>query len=194
MTNVAHAGAGTATGAQDSVTIGVAIAVPQPFATELQGLRESFGDPLASAIPTHVTLLPPTAVPSSSMDDVRRHLADVSADNSPFGMRLRGSGTFRPVSPVVFVQVAEGLVECEQVERGVRSGVLHRESAFYYHPHVTVAHDLPDPVLDRAFEALRDYEAVFEVESFSLYRHGADGVWRPQHEYVFGRPADEEKA
>lgn len=192
MTNVAHAGQGTTAGAQDSVTIGVAIAVPPPFATELQGLRESFGDPLASAIPTHVTLLPPTAVARASMDDVGRHLADVSAAHRPFSMRLLGSGTFRPVSPVVFVQVAEGLAECEQVEQGVRSGVLLRESAFYYHPHITVAHDLPDPVLDRAFDALRDYEAVFEVESFSLYRHGADGVWRPQHEYLFGPPADEE--
>lgn len=188
MAHVDRAGAS----AQDTVTIGVAIAVPPPFADELQGLRESFGDPLASAIPTHVTLLPPTAVPAASMTEVHHHLERVSAAGHPFGMRLRGSGTFRPVSPVVFVQVAEGLAECEQVERVVRSGVLARESAFYYHPHVTVAHDLPDPVLDRAFDALRGYEAAFGVESFKLYRHGADGVWRAQDEYLFGRPADEE--
>ena len=178
----------------DGLLIGVAIAVPEPFADELQGLRESFGDPLATVIPTHVTLLPPTQVRAGELGLVQRHLEGVSAAGRPFHMRLRGSGTFRPVSPVVFVQVAEGLVECEQVERRVRSGVLARELAFYYHPHVTVAHDVPDPALDRAFDALRDYEAAFAVESFSLYRHGADGLWRVEDEYAFGGSRGTESA
>ncbi len=39
-------------------TIGVAIAVPEPWAGELQRYRASFGDPLAEAIPTHITLVP----------------------------------------------------------------------------------------------------------------------------------------
>lgn len=188
MTSPTRTDEGVTATEQDTTTIGVAIAVPQPFGTELQELRESFGDPLATAIPTHVTLLPPTTVASSAMAAVRRHLRRVASSRRPFRMRLRGTGTFRPVSPVVFVQVAEGLAECEQVERRVRSGVLARTSAFAYHPHVTVAHDLPDPLLDNAFHALRSYEAVFDVESFSIYRHGADGVWRVQDEYRFAAP------
>ena len=43
-------------------TIGVAIAIPEPFGSELQRHRASFGDPQASAIPTHVTLVPPTDI------------------------------------------------------------------------------------------------------------------------------------
>ena len=171
-------------GPAQQVTIGVAIPVPAPYADDLQRWRKEFGDPLATAIPAHVTLLPPTVVPVAAMDDVRRHLAGVAVRNEPFDLRLRGTGTFRPVSPVVFVQVAEGVAQCEQLEVGVRSGVLARPVTFYYHPHVTVAHHVDEESLDRAFETLACYEAVFTVDSFSLYEHGEDGVWRPVE--VFG--------
>lgn len=171
-------------GQGQQVTIGVAIPVPPPYADDLQRWRKEFGDPLACAIPAHVTLLPPSVVPLAAMDDVRRHLATVAARHEPFDLRLRGTGTFRPVSPVVFVQVAEGVAQCEQLEVGVRSGVLARPVTFYYHPHVTVAHHVDDASLDRAFETLASYEAAFTVDSFSLYEHGPDGVWRAVE--VFG--------
>ncbi|WP_341351068.1 hypothetical protein [Nocardioides convexus] len=32
-------------------------------------------------------------------------------------MHLRGTATFRPVSPVVFVSLAEGISQCEQARR-----------------------------------------------------------------------------
>ncbi len=76
-------------------------------------------------------------------------------------MHLRGSGTFRPVSPVVFVPLARGISECERLEAQVRSGPLARETLFPYHPHVTVAHDLDEPALDAAFDALATYDARF---------------------------------
>lgn len=171
-------------GGVDSVTIGVAIPVPQPFAAELERWRAKFGDPLAAAIPAHVTLLPPTQVPLDLLDEVRAHLAEVAAGQQPFDIHLRGTGSFRPVSPVVFVQLAEGISECERIEQVVRSGVLERDLHFYYHPHVTVAHDVDESSLDRAFETLVGYDARFTVDAFSLYEHGADGVWRPVE--VFG--------
>ncbi len=168
-----------------TVTIGVAVAIPPPFAAQLQGWRAEFGDPFAHAIPPHVTLLPPTPVLERRLDEVFEHLHKAASSHHPFVMTLRGTGSFRPVSPVVFVQVASGISECEQVEQQVRSGLLSRDLAFYYHPHVTVAHDLDDDALDRAFTRLSDYEASFAVEGFSLYRHGADGVWRVENVFTF---------
>jgi len=164
-------------------TIGVSIAIPAPYADELQQLRASFGDPLADSIPTHVTLLPPTEVIEGGMEDVSRHLAAVANAHRPFTMLLRGTGTFRPVSPVVFVQVAGGIVQCEQLEQAVRSGPLWRNLQFYYHPHVTVAHHVDEASLDRAFEELGSYRREFEVSEFHLYEHGDDLVWRPVRRY-----------
>jgi 2'-5' RNA ligase len=94
-------------------------------------------------------------------------------------MVLRGTGTFRPISPVVFVQVSDGLAECELLERAVRRGPLKRRLDFYYHPHVTVAHHVPDERLDQAFADLADFECLFDVRDFHLYKHGGDGMWRP---------------
>jgi 2'-5' RNA ligase len=168
-------------------TIGVAVAIPEPWGSELQKWRDSFGDPLALAIPTHVTLLPPTEVDDGMLPAVEEHLRAVAEREEPFELRLRGTATFRPVSPVVFVALVGGIGNCERIEAQVRSGPLARELSFYYHPHVTVAHDLPDEVLDRAFDDLSGYEASFEVCGFSRYEHGPDGVWRPQREYLFGQ-------
>lgn len=165
-------------------TIGVAIPIPEPWGGELQRWRRSFGDPQADAIPTHVTLLPPTEVDPEVLPAVERHLSSVASSVPAFRMRLRGTATFRPVSPVVFVAVAEGISFCEQLSASVRSGPLAQELRFNYHPHVTVAHELADDVLDKAFEELADFEAAFDVPAFRLYEH--DGVWRPQRDFTLG--------
>jgi 2'-5' RNA ligase len=166
--------------------IGVAIGLPEPYTSELQGWRERLGDPNAWAIPPHVTLLPPTELPSAALDDVEEHLRVIAAAEHPFILHLRGAGTFRPVSPVVFVSVAEGIGQCERLEERVRSGPLARPLGFPYHPHVTVAHDLDDHALDLAFASLSGYDARFRVWGFSLFEKGPDDVWRPQRDFPFG--------
>lgn len=160
-------------------TIGVSIAVPSPHAEMLQAKRASFGDAAARSVPTHVTLLPPTEVDGGDVDKTVAHLEEVADGGHAFSMVLRGTGTFRPVSPVVFVQVSSGLAECELLERAIRRGPLYRELNFYYHPHVTVAHHVSDDRLDEAFADLADFECEFEVREFHLYEHGVDRVWRP---------------
>jgi 2'-5' RNA ligase len=163
---------------------GVAVTVPEPWSTTLQQAREDFGDPMASAIPPHVTLLPPTAIPQGDMDAFLEHLVAVTASAGPFDMVLSGTGTFRPVSPVVFVQVSRGIPNCEALERAVRSGPVQRPLDFPYHPHVTVAHDLPEEALDRAFEELADFECTFEVDDFHLYVHDEQDGWRPTRDFA----------
>lgn len=169
-------------------TIGVALPVPEPWGSQLQGYRASVGDPLAAAIPTHVTLLPPTAVGEDRLGVVEEHLLAVASRADPFRMRLRGTATFRPLSPVVFVSVVQGISSCERLASKVLAGPLERRLAFPYHPHVTVAHDLSEAVLDRAFEELATFDATFEMRAFALYEHGSDRVWRPQRDFMLGGP------
>lgn len=159
-------------------TIGVAIAIPEPWATRLQDYRTSIGDETATRIPTHITLVPPTELDEGQ--DVADHLAAVAARHGSFGIHLRGTGTFRPVSPVVFVSLATGISQCEQLAADARSGPLASELAFPYHPHVTVAHHLPDETLDRAFAELADFECTFEVTEFHLYGHDDQVGWKPE--------------
>jgi 2'-5' RNA ligase len=169
-------------------TIGVAIAIPEPYGGELQRVREGYGDLLAGSIPTHITLLPPTEVDADDLDAIEKHLRLIAESERCFEIQLRGTGTFRPVSPVVFVAVVLGIGDCERVESRVRSGPLERELAFPYHPHVTIAHDLPDDVLAVAFDEMAGYDVRFEVWGFSLYEHGPDRMWRPQRDFPLGLP------
>ncbi|MGH8967814.1 MAG: 2'-5' RNA ligase family protein [Actinomycetes bacterium] len=165
------------------VRIGVAIAVPEPFGSRLQDARARLGDPLAQAIPPHITVIGPTVVDVSVLEAVSEHLEKVAAETPPFRVHLRGAGTFRPVSPVVFVSLAEGIAECEQLETAARSGVLAQDLRFNYHPHVTVAHQVADAFLDRAFVEMADFDGVFEVDRLWQYEHGDDGVWRPHRSF-----------
>ena len=41
-------------------TVGVSIAVPEPYFSQLREMRRAAGDPQADAVPPHVTLMPPT--------------------------------------------------------------------------------------------------------------------------------------
>lgn len=161
------------------VTVGVALPVPEPWGRLLRDARLGYGEDRAAHIPTHVTLLPPTETTGARLEELLEHLATVGQQNPPFDMVLRGTGTFRPVSQVVFIQVAQGVSSCEQLERGVRSGPVSRELEFPYHPHVTLVHDEPPDVLDRAFADLADFTAEFVATEFVAYVHHGDEVWRP---------------
>jgi 2'-5' RNA ligase len=166
-------------------TIGVSIPVPSPHAQELTAWRDTFGDPFAHAIPPHITLLPPFELTADELDAARGHLETTAAGTAPFDVHLRGTATFRPVSPVVFIQLARGISECELLQASIRTGPLTAEIAFPFHPHVTVAHHVDEAALDRAELVLRDWEATFTVKGFSLYEHGSDGVWRPREDFTF---------
>jgi 2'-5' RNA ligase len=169
------------------ITIGVALPIPEPFLGELGAYRERFGDPAAHAIVAHITLVPPTRISDEEhLRAVVTHLAAQAAAQRPFHLVLAGAGTFRPISPVVFVPLAEGEDETRAVEAAVRRGPLDRTLQFPYHPHVTVAHDLDEEWLDEAYEAMQPYRAAFEVACLALFVNGEDGVWRQRVEFPFG--------
>lgn len=158
-------------------TIGVAIAIPEPWASQLQDYRTAIGDATATKIPTHITLVPPTEV--DVLDDVAKHLAEIAPELDAFCIHLRGTGTFRPVSPVVFVTVVEGISQCEQLASVIRRGPLAVDLTYPYHPHVTVAHHLDDAALDKAFVELAGFDCTFDVTEFHLYLHDEEVGWQP---------------
>ena len=165
-------------------TIGVAVAIPEPWATELQDYRTSVGDLTATQIPTHITLIPPVDLSVDELPAVEEHLAAVAGAVDAFRIHLRGTGTFRPVSPVVFVSVVEGISDCELLAEAVRRGPLAVDLGFPYHPHVTIAHHLADAQLDRAFGELADFECEFAADHFALYVHDDSTGWQPTREFA----------
>lgn len=160
-------------------TIGVSVAVPEPWGSELQQYRIDVGDDSARHIPTHITLLPPHEVDADQVEPILTHLEQVAGNVAGFRVHLRGTGTFLPVSPVVFIGVVEGISGCEQLAADVQRGPLAIDRVFPYHPHVTVAHDLPEDRLEKAFTELQHYDASFDVTQMWLYLHDPATGWAP---------------
>ena len=167
-------------------TIGVVIPVPEPWGSHLQEFRERIGDPMADLIPPHITLLPPIGLDTTMISGVVDHLTDAAAAVEPFELRLHGTGTFRPINPVVFVALGAGMSECTALEQRVCAGPLGIDLAWPYHPHVTVAHQLPDASLNQAEAEFADFDAHFRVEDFTLYILDPDGRWHPTHTFSLG--------
>lgn len=173
---------------EDGISIGVILGFPPRIAEELRRWRASFGDPLAATVPAHITLV--TTTTTRDWEATRRHVREVAGRQEPFTVTIAGTGSFRPVSPVVFLKVEEGFGECVNLHRQLQRGPLERELPFAYHPHVTVAHDVAPESLDEAETALKDYRASFPVASMGLYEHDDNGIWQLREELDFGSERD----
>ena len=173
----------------DTAVLGVVVDVPAPWADLLVEWRTKCGDPQASVVPPHVTLLPPTEVAVVDRSLISAHLAGVARSHPPFEVLLQGTGTFRPVSEVVYVTVARGILDCERIAADVRTGPLDRPLSFPYHPHVTVAHDVPTDALDMAATELAELSASFRVEHFTEFEQLPTGAWSVARQHPLTGPA-----
>ncbi|MBA3279159.1 MAG: 2'-5' RNA ligase family protein [Geodermatophilaceae bacterium] len=163
--------------------LGIAIPIPDPLGSLLTEWRIKVGDRLAQLIPPHVTLLPPTDVSGMPLQELHEHLDLVAARHPPFQLHLAGTGSFRPVSQVVFVNVADGISACELLAGDIRSGLLSRPLTFPYHPHVTIAHDVSPDMLDLAYDGLLYVDQRIQVDAFCAFEQDLSGRWVPVTRY-----------
>lgn len=161
----------------DQDWLGVVVAIPEPWVTQLTDLRLRLGDVQGSRVPAHITILPPTPFPTHQRAEVIQHLREVAKHHSPFRITLRGTGSFRPVSQVAFLNVAEGGRECSSLAEEIRTGPLDVPQRFPYHPHVTLAQDVDDPALDLALDIGDTFEASWVVPGFRLDRVDANEMY-----------------
>ncbi|WP_115726873.1 2'-5' RNA ligase family protein [Actinomyces culturomici] len=162
----------------DQDWLGVVVAIPEPWVTQLTDLRLGLGDLQGSRVPAHITILPPTPFPKEERPEVIRHLREVAKHHRPFRITLAGSDSFRPVSQVAFLTLAEGGRECTSLADEVRTGPLDIEQRFPYHPHVTLAQDVDDPALDLALDVGAGFEATWMVPGFRLDRVDENGMYQ----------------
>lgn len=166
--------------APSQCVVGLTIPLPEPWAAQVRIVRAGAGDPLAHVIAPHVTLLPPTVVERGDVPAIAAHVERVAGRTAPFVLRARGVGTFRPVSPVVYVALQDGGPQCDVLQQMLRrqGGPLATALRFPFHPHITLAHEVSDDSLDAAARAGADIDARFVVERISLHRLAEDGSWQ----------------
>lgn len=157
--------------------VGVVIALPEPWVTELTEARLSFGDEIAHKVPAHVTLVPPTPVYRRDREQLFTQLQGVASRSRPFHLTVKGTNTFLPVSPVTFLEVTDGNADCIALADELAVGSLSCESRFPYHPHVTLAQGVSEEQLRAAEKQWQSFEASWLVPGFRLDSVDASGAY-----------------
>ncbi|WP_062005343.1 2'-5' RNA ligase family protein [Arthrobacter alpinus] len=165
-------------------SLGVIISMPPALAAELRAWREMFGGPDVAAVPPHITLISGRA--TGTWAHAAEHVRSVARSWAPFEVSLRGTGTFAPISPVVFLNLVDGVDNCLDLHERLLDGPVEHLLDFVFHPHLTVAHDLDAETMARAEREMADFSADFQVLSIGLYDY-SHGGWSLCEELPLGK-------
>lgn len=153
--------------------------VPGPLSQFLDDLRIRLTP--ESRPHAHVTVLPPRPV-YSDLEELKRRLSPVLRDVYPIQIEL-GSIKVFPVSNVIYLSIARGESELRTVNRALDQGALRFQTAFSYHPHITVAQNVAPQEVENlrrtAQEQWENYEGErgFLVDSLWLVQNVMPDVW-----------------
>ncbi|PQZ91656.1 2'-5' RNA ligase [Arthrobacter sp. MYb227] len=176
-------GESTAPSDVDTTPLGVVIEIPSPLRERLRDWRLRYGGADASIIDPHITLVSGS---TSVWDQAAAHVRRIARRSKAFTIRLQGTGTFRPVTDVVYLNVTTGADACTELHDALLTGPLGHDLSFGYHPHLTIAHDVADSLLDAAQKDLSHESMDFDVTSIGLFGIDEAGRWSLREELDLG--------
>lgn len=180
MPGIGQSGASAAPHAD---SLGVIISMPPELAAELGQWRARYARPGDPVVDAHITLVSGRA--RGLWSDAADYVRKVAKGASPFTVSLRGTGTFAPVSPVVFLNLVTGEDECIELHEELLEGPVEHLLDFEYRPHLTIAHDLDPETMLKAETEMANFAADFSVQSLGLYNF-VNGAWNLCEELSFG--------
>ena len=145
------------------VYLGMIIPIPTPYAQELSQTIKTEG------IRPHVTILEPRPVWPDDIKDIQAQAEAICQDFSPFVISFGNVGDFRPVSPVVYIEVQRGHEACKELAKRLRFGPLAGPSRFPYYPHITLGTNVTDQDLSRVADLSKRWHGYFMVNSIDFY-------------------------
>jgi hypothetical protein len=167
------------------------IYIPDPLGRFLDDLRREL---VPGCNPhAHVSLLPPRpiAVDWGVASDQVRHTLE---GWTPFEIELTGVEKF-PVTDVIYLGVGDGAAELQQVHRAMNSGALEFQEPFVYHPHITLAQELPHDRVTATSELANrlwsEYTGPrrFPAGHAAFVQNSLRNYWIDLAEYSLGRSA-----
>ena len=164
------------------------IYIPEPLGRFLDDLRRELVphyNPHA-----HVSVLPPRslAVPWNEASEQARRLTEGWA---PFEIELTSIEVF-PATEVIYIEVGRGAAEMRRLHGAMNSGVLDCNEPFVYHPHITLAQDIPHErvgeLTDLARRRWAEYRGgrIFRAERAVFVQNAGDNCWLDLADYALG--------
>ena len=169
--------------------LGVVVLVPQPLATEIDGIRRALGDRDRERIPPHITLVPPVNVNDRELLNALDVVRAAGEAAKPFTLHLGPATTFHPVTPTVYLEVGGDLDDLVALRTGVFRPPLERELEHPFVPHLTLDADHAADRISQTLAALRDFAVDLTVDRVVVLRQGDDRVWKPFSEAPLGPAA-----
>jgi 2'-5' RNA ligase/GNAT superfamily N-acetyltransferase len=170
--------------------LGVVLLVPQPVATEIEGLRRALGASIGR-IPPHITLVPPVNVQERELGDAFRAVRAAASACAPLHLELGPVRTFAPVNPVAYLAVGgeeQVLDALTRLHASCLSGPLQRELEHDFVPHVTIADELAETRLDAVVPTLRDFATSVTVDRVHVLAEQPGRMWTPIADAPLGDP------
>ena len=162
--------------------------IPDPLALFLDELRVEL---TPGAKPrAHVTILPPRPLHNELKDAVKQ-MAEESRSVHPFRVEMGEIRVF-DASHVVYLEITQGANELRELYALLNRGALAYKENFPYHPHITLAQDIPPEEAPRlvviATERWARYQGPrgFSVTSLSFVQHVAPSIWTDVAEVPIG--------
>jgi 2'-5' RNA ligase len=167
------------------------IYVPGPLGKFLDDLRRKL---VPGCNPhAHVSLLPPRplAVDWAVASDQVRAVMD---GWTPFEIELTGIEIF-PVTDVIYIRIGDGAAELGRMHAAMNADSLNFRDPFPYHPHITLAQELPPqtvaPTNELAHRLWREYPGPrrFAAEHAAFVQNSLGNCWIDLAEYSLGGSA-----
>jgi 2'-5' RNA ligase/GNAT superfamily N-acetyltransferase len=169
--------------------LGVVLLVPEPLATQIDGVRRALGDGALGRIPAHLTLVPPVNVAERDLPAAFAVVRRAAAATPPLRLQLGPVATFAPVNPVAYLAVRGDPAPLEAL-RGLRDACLtaplERSQDHDFVPHVTVADDLAAARLDAAPAVLGDFSAEVAFDRVHVLTEQPGRTWVPIADMALG--------
>ncbi|MGQ0830784.1 MAG: GNAT family N-acetyltransferase [Microthrixaceae bacterium] len=162
--------------------LGVVLLVPEPLATQIDGLRRALGDGALGRIPPHVTLVPPVNVAERDLPAAFAVVREAASVHEPIALRLGPVRTFDPVSPVAYLEVGgadDALAALVDLRGRCLAGPLDRPQDHEFVPHVTVADRLASDRLHEVTSVLRDFAVDVTIDRVHVLAEQPGRVWVP---------------
>ena len=165
------------------------IYIPDPLGRFLDDLRRELAP--HSNPHAHVSVLPPRplAVDWQAGAGQARALTEGWA---PFEIALAGLQIF-PVTNVIYLEIGAGATDLRRMHAAMNAGALEFEEPFPYHPHITLAQEIPHQEVRAIYELARrrwqEYRGrgVFRAERTVFVRSTLDNCWIDLAEYRLGQ-------
>jgi len=168
------------------------IYVPDPLGRFLDDLRREL---VPACNPhAHVSVLPPRPL-SGDWQEAREQVRELAGSWKPFDITLANIGIF-PVTNVIYIELGQGAAEMYRLHAAMNSKALQFDEPFAYHPHITLAQEIPGEHVEatraRAAERWAGFEGprTFRAERAAFVQNTLGNCWIDLAEYSLGATGD----